>query len=710
MASKMPNETCTFFLRPPRWLVYRLQIALIMYLGCGSGDARAQAPANELRTAAAVRGLTVEEAQQHRPVRLRGVVTFFEEKLFSRFIQDETSGVYLFDSALPLHFLPGQLVEVVGSTSAGEYAPIVVPKEIRFVAESKLPAAKQVTYEELTGGRQDSQFVEIDGIVRSVQFSESTQYYLIEIATGGGRLSVYAGKLPVQRTEELPDSTVRVRGVCSSEFNHQRQLFAIRLMVPRAEDLLIETKAPTDPFAMPARPIGSLLQFRPQESYGHRIKVEGTIIYHEPGKVLFLQDGDQGLEVQTKGHEALQLGDRVEALGFVGQGDYTPVLQDAIFRKKSSGQPPPPSRVSTDEALKGTHDCQLIQVAARLLDRALDGPERYMILQENDFVFHAYLDQTKGRDPFANVENGSRVSVTGVCRIDPGEWVAGENWRAKSFRLQMRSVADVTLLESPSWWTLQRVLWIAVTVGAVALVAFSWVVVLHRQVAERTRQLETQIQERQRAERQRLIEQERTRVAQDLHDELGATLTEVGILGTLARTSSLPLSDREGYLEKLTNTSRAVVATLDEIVWAVNPKYDSVASLASYYSLFAQRFLNLAGIACRLRVAQTFPAAPLESRVRHSVFLAFKEALNNAVRHSSATQVLIELEVVGNQLKIAVADNGRGFELGDHSPGSDGVASMKERMSKLGGGCKIKSEPDKGTTVEFWLPLGDNPP
>lgn len=669
----------------------------------------AQVPVEELKTASAVRGLTVEEAQQHKRVRLKGVVTFFEEKLFSRFIQDETSGVYLFDSALPLHLLPGQMVEVTGTTSPGEYAPIVVPKEIRVLGESPLPPPKVVTYEELTGGRQDSQFVEIAGVVRSVEFFEASQYYLIEIATGGGRLSVYAGRLPVQRREFLPDSTVRVRGVCSTQFNHQRQLFAIRLMVPRAEDLLIQTKAPSEPFAIPTRPIGSLLQFTPQESYGHRVKVEGTIIYYEPGKVLFLQDGDQGLEVQTKSQEDLHIGDRVEALGFVGQGEYTPVLQDAVFRKQSPGPPPPPAKVTPDEALKGTHDCRLIQVSAKLLDRAADGSERYLILQENDLVFHAYLSKAEARDPFSTFQNGSRVAVTGVCRIDPGEWLAGENWRAKSFRLQMRSLADVTLLETPSWWTLRRVLGIAVSVGVVALAAFIWVVVLRRQVAERTRQLEVQIHGRQLAERQRLIEQERTRVAQDLHDELGATLTEVGILGTLARTSSLPPVDREKYLEKLTNTSRAVVATLDEIVWAVNPKYDSVASLASYYSLFAQRFLNLAGIACRLRVAETFPVAPLDSRLRHGVFLAFKEALNNAVRHSGASQILIEMEVVGSQLKIGVSDNGHGFDVAATLPGSDGMTGMKERMSKLGGRCEITSLPKTGTTVEFWLPLGENP-
>jgi signal transduction histidine kinase len=242
----------------------------------------------------------------------------------------------------------------------------------------------------------------------------------------------------------------------------------------------------------------------------------------------------------------------------------------------------------------------------------------------------------------------------------------------------------------------------------VALAAFSWVMVLRRQVVERTRQLEAQIQKRQRAERQRLIELERTRVAQDLHDELGATLTEVSMLGSLARTPSLPSESKERYLDQLTKVSRSLVATLDEIVWAVNPKYDSVASLASYYSLFAQRFLNLAGMGCRLRVADSFPTTPLDSRLRHGVFLAFREALNNAVRHSGATEVQIAMDVVANQLNISVTDNGKGFALAADLPGSDGLTSMTQRMQKLGGNCEILSKPGAGTTVAFRLPLEEN--
>lgn len=666
---------------------------------------------NELRTAAAVRSLTVEEAQQHRPVRLRGVATFYEENFFSRFIQDETAGIYLSGSGVPpIHLVPGQFVEVTGTTEAGEFAPIVVPQNIRILGEHSLPVAKPVTDEQLASGVEDSQFVEVSGVVRSVErLQDISRLNMIKIASASGILTIYAAQLPAMNAEELVDCTLRVRGVCSSKFNRRRQLFDVRIMVSRAEDLVVEKLPPEAPSAIPTRPVGSLLQFDPHGSYGHRVKILGTVTYFESGRLLVLQSSDQGVEVQTRGTEPVSLGDQVEALGFVSHGDYTPILQDSIYRRVSAGKSMTPVALNPDKILRGTNDCELVEIKATLLDRDVRGTRKYLVLQENGFIFNAYLNQLEDHDPFSDLQNGSRVSVIGVCRIDPGEWLAGEEWRAKAFRIELRSIKDVKVLQSPSWWTLPRVLQIATGVSIVTLIAFGWVFVLRRQVAERTLQLEAQNKKRERAERQNLIEQERTRVAQDLHDELGATLTEVSMLGTLARTPALPLADRERYLEKLTATSRAVVSTLDEIVWAINPKYDTVESLASYYSLFAQRFLNLAGIHYRLQGTESFPPIRLDSRLRHSAFLAFKEALNNAVRHSGATQVVISLEVVENKLKVSIADNGRGFVLSEYQTGCDGIVGMKQRMVKLGGHCEINSTPGKGTIVEFLLPLEEEP-
>ena len=683
----------------------RLCLLAVMVFTLLSPAVEAQPTNEELRTAAAVRGLTVEQAKRPMHVRLRGVVTFFDENLFSRFIQDDTAGIYLQASRIMPALVPGQVVELEGISSAGEFAPIIVPEKVRVLGAAALPAPKPVTYEQLASGKEDSQLVEITGVVRSVQLHEASQHYVVEIATGGGRLSVYTRQLPVKSAAELLDSTVRVRGVCSTQFNHQRQLFAIRLMVPQPDDLAIEIPAPAEPFAIATRSIGSLLQFDPQEPYGHRVKVAGTVIYYEPGKLVFLQAGEQGMEVQTKTLEPLQLGDRVEALGFVSQGEYTPILQDAIFRKISTGPPLPPARVTLDEALKGKHDCRLITVTAKLLDRALHGSERYLILQDGDFIFQAYLKPAEGPDAFAGLENGSRVSVTGVCKIDPGDWQAGEEWRARSFRVGLRSAADIVVLQSPPWWTLKKLLWIAGGLGLVALAASGWVMVLRRQVVERTRQLEKQIQERQRAERGREIERERARVAHDLHDDLGAGLTEVNMLSSLVKSSTTTAEEKNRYLDDLTETARRMVTSLDEIVWAVNPRNDTIASLASYFGSYAQRLLELASVPCGLDVAEDLPEHPLDPKFRQEIFLAFKEALTNIVRHAQATQVWLRISVRNEQLVLELADNGQGFDLGERKAGDDGLANIKERLKSLGGDCEITSDRQKGTTVRFQAPL-----
>lgn len=684
-----------------------LQALIVCLLGGGGLLAVGQTSTNELLTVAAIRDLSATEAQQKIPVHLQGVVTFFDESLFSHFIQDATAGIYLKfpDNVGPPVLIPGQLVEVSGTCSPGEYAPVVLVDRIQAIGDAPLPDPRVVTYQQLASGVEDSQYVEITGIVRSCRKLEDSLYYLVDIATGGGRLSIYVKKLPVKNVSALLDSTVRVRGVCSTKFNHKRQLFAIRLMVPRPEDFEITIPASPNPFAAAVRPIDSLLQFAPQETYGHRVMVSGTVIYYVPGETLFVQNGQQGIEVQTQQRSPLQSGDHVEVLGYVTHGEYTPQLQDAVFKKTSSGLPPVPARLTLDEVLKGDHDCRLIQVDARVLDRTLHGSDRYLILQEGGFVFHAYLDQAAGEDAFAGLANGSRVAVTGVCQIDPGEWKAGEAWRAKGFSIKLRSPADVVLLQAPPWWTLRKVLWMAFALGFAMLSAFVWVAVLRRQVTERTRQLEIQILERQRAERRREIEQERARVAHDLHDDLGAGLTEVNMLSSLVKSPTTSAVEKQRYLDDLSEVAHRMVTSLDEIVWAVNPRNDTIASLAGYFGAYAQRMLDLAGVACGLNVSENLPEHPLDPKFRQEIFFAFKEALTNVVRHACAKQAWLRISVRDERLIVELADNGSGFESSGHPVGNDGLANMVERLESIGGSCEIISETQKGTTVRFSAPL-----
>jgi PAS domain S-box-containing protein len=452
-------------------------------------------PSNELDTADQVRRLTPEQAALHYPVRLNGIVTFCDPNNFYFFIQDKSAGIYFrLDPGLGVPPLAsGQWIEIQGEADPGEFAPIVMAHKINIIGRGKFPPPVPVSFEQIASGQEDSQFVEIHGIVRAAQFDSQSGLFLVEIATGGGRLTAYARKLPVDNDKELVDSIVTVRGVCVTQFNRQRQLFNIQLLVPRPSDLVVETAAPQNPFATATLPIEKLLQFTPQGPYGHRVKVSGTVIYCQDG-VIYIEDSTEGLYVETRQPGPLSPGDRVEVLGFPAKGEYTPMLQDAVFRKVGSGPEPAPDDVAMDEALKGTHDCRLVRIEATILDRA--PREQFLVLQSpSGFIFYAYLERkTEGTD-FANLENGTRVAVTGVCLIETGNtWQAGQAWRAKSFRILIRSAADVVILQRPPWWNLQKLLWAMGILGVIVMAAFAWVAILRRRVQKQTRIIREKLQ------------------------------------------------------------------------------------------------------------------------------------------------------------------------------------------------------------------------
>ncbi len=168
-------------------------------------------------------------------------------------------------------------------------------------------------------------------------------------------------------------------------------------------------------------------------------------------------------------------------------------------------------------------------------------------------------------------------------------------------------------------------------------------------------------------------------------------------------------------LEKIYDTARELTRSMDEIVWAVSPRHDTLESLATYLEKFAQDWLAAAGIRCRLDLPLQFPEWHLTSEVRHNVFLAFKEALHNAVKHSGASEVLIRLAVKEDSFELAVEDNGRGFAAGERTeqfplvPGraaaGNGLENMRRRLAAIGGICSVESKPGAGTKVIFSVRL-----
>jgi ligand-binding sensor domain-containing protein/signal transduction histidine kinase len=214
-----------------------------------------------------------------------------------------------------------------------------------------------------------------------------------------------------------------------------------------------------------------------------------------------------------------------------------------------------------------------------------------------------------------------------------------------------------------------------------------------------------------RLERERALDQERTRIAQDLHDEMGAKLCRISFLSEHARRAMEPHELRE-QIESISDDSREVLHSLDEIVWAVNPQNDTLEHAASYLAQYAQEYFQMTGVACELNVPAQLPPHPLSSQLRHHLFLAVREALANILKHSRATQATLSMACENAVFEVVVTDNGRGFKppaspatgttVGDTQ---DGIRNMHRRIAEVGGQCTIDSAPGRGTTVRFALPI-----
>ena len=219
--------------------------------------------------------------------------------------------------------------------------------------------------------------------------------------------------------------------------------------------------------------------------------------------------------------------------------------------------------------------------------------------------------------------------------------------------------------------------------------------------------------ELEQSEHQRAIERDRTRIAHDIHDELGSGLTHITLLSELARRD--PPEQGHVYLGQISDMARELTRTMDEIVWAVSPQNDSLEGLMTYVCKFAQDYLKVAGIRCRLDLPAQLPACTLAAEVRHNLFLAAKETLNNVVKHAGATEVWLRLALRPDAFTISIEDNGRGLggptgrnetaAASTRISSGHGLENMEKRLTASGGRCVLSSEPGKGTRVEFHVRL-----
>lgn len=207
------------------------------------------------------------------------------------------------------------------------------------------------------------------------------------------------------------------------------------------------------------------------------------------------------------------------------------------------------------------------------------------------------------------------------------------------------------------------------------------------------------------ARSQRLLQAERERIARDIHDDLGAQLTQLVLLGEVAQREQAENSAAKNQFNQICALARELSHGMDEVVWAVNARRDTLRDFVNYVCKYAQLFLNTTPIRCRLDVQADLPATGFDLPLRRNLFLAVKEALNNAAKHSGATELFLRIYRAGGKLAVSVEDNGRGFVPAQLGGERNGMANMTQRMTEIGGVCELSSEPGAGCCVVFTVPL-----
>jgi signal transduction histidine kinase/CheY-like chemotaxis protein len=445
-----------------------------------------------LTKVAQIRSLTAAEAKRKYPIRLEGVITYLSPEYRVIFFQDDSAGIFLVIEHSDSEPRAGSLVSVEGNTAPGDFAPSIENAKIHVLGHAALPAAQLKSLDELLTGVEDSQWVKVQGIVRSVAIEDrlppdlrqGPPQLVLRIASGDNQFKARIRQFqPGADYHNLIDATITIRGACGTLFNNRRQLTGIQLFVPNLEQVTVDRPAPEDRYGSPVLPISSLMQFSPANASGRRMHIRGVVTLGRPGSGLLVQDATGGVSVETEQAAEASPGDLVDAIGFPALGRYVPVLQDGEFRKIGTGPLPAPVAIGEDISA-GDHNAELVTIGGLLLDQSQRAGYRILTMQRGNSIFVGQMANKDATPWVRSIRNGSQLRLAGVWSVE-----MDEKGKPAAYRILVRSPADVAVLQEPSWWTGQRILVLAGFLAGVVLLVSIWVAALRRRVEERTEAL-----------------------------------------------------------------------------------------------------------------------------------------------------------------------------------------------------------------------------
>lgn len=666
-----------------------------------------------LRSAAEVRALAADRAALGVPVELEAVVGYVDAGS-TVFAQDAGGGTFFRGSgAAGQVFVPGDRVRVRGVTLPGLYLPGIDAREVVRLGGGAPPEPVEADYEDLASGRWHYQRVRVEGVGRRVSVLDENRT-LLHVALGRRVVEVRVDA--PQDGRALVGARLGVTGLAAGGINDRRQLVFPYLRVTDWAEVEVLREAP-EVESLAVMPAWRLLGFDPGMSAtgGERVRLSGVVLAaFEDGRVFLRQAAPEALPapdpklvpnqewperravaVEARLTESVRVmpGQVVELAGFPNMEGFSASLADAVLVRVEGGAGvESPVEVTARAWASGAYDADLVVFSGLVQDvfRAAGGVELRVRLE--DAVVQALLPGVEALD----LPMGSRVRLTGICRVESS---TDRGFRSQPERvtLLLRSAADAVLLAAPSWWTARRLAGLAAFLTAALVLALLWSSLLRRQVTRQAAVLA------ERLARQAALE-ERQRIAREFHDTLEQELAGLNLRLDAALTRPL-----EEKARGLLGASRHLVGRIQSearnLVADLRSDPELVPDLHEALGEIATRLQGSALPEVRVVFVGELPALP--AHVVHHLRMAAGEAVTNAMKHAEARHITLQAEVVGGELVLEVADDGKGLPVGatEGLPGHFGCMGIRERCLKIGARVEWLGREGGGTRVRVRLPL-----
>jgi signal transduction histidine kinase/uncharacterized protein YdeI (BOF family) len=665
------------------WIVLTLLIHSAL-LTSPSPAQTSQEKSGSYTTSASLLALTQEQARREFPVRMRGVVTWQASNDISLIVQDRTAGIWVYLDH-PEEFRQGDRVEILGHVSEGLFSPVVNGHEIRKIGRAALPRPRAVTFRQLSTGEMDCQFVSVTGLVRSagVGYGESRLHLpSLRIAMKDGVVDAILPEQDASGVDKLIGAVVRVRAAATAIKNENRQIITPTLSVDGMHDVMVLRPPPSNLFSQRIMRLGNVMQYRSGADYWHSVRVAGIVTYYVPGESLYLEDEGQALLVKTRQVDRINPGDRVEVVGYPASHDSGPILEDAIFRRIGSGQPPQPIEESVSNLSKGKLNNVLVSVKGILIRQVREPSTHVLLLQDKSDIILAELGRTGASDPLRDLREGSMIAISGISILEvEGTWNYGiDSAHSVRCKLLLRSPSDVKEIGPPTWWTIRHMFYIS------ALLGFLVVAFLAQVVRGRIEQW-----------RLKAVHSERERLANEIHDTLAQSFAGIGFqLQAIRKVIPNERSDLRQQVDLARDLVRHSHKEARRSIQRLDADPAEKMELLPSLTAVAQSMVE--GGAVNVTAHTSGVPRPIPSRVTTGLMRIGREAIANAVRHADPSNLSILLNYDSKNIRLTIEDDGIGFVKSGDLLGF-GLRGMRSRAADIGAVLEIESQPEHGTRV-----------